>query len=133
MLTPVTSALLIVATVTVPTEPVAIKLSDDNGTTCDVNIVTGPTVPVPAIPVTATFGAVPIIVGSVTPPVAAIPVGVTSIPAPSLTVTEPTPPVAAIPVGGAYALIIILVPVPTVAVTDNPVTETLTPLKVTTV
>ena len=92
--------MLIVATVTVPTDAVAIKLSGETGTTCDVNTVTGPTVPVPATPVAATFGAVPIIVGSVTPPVAATPVGVTSIPTPSLIVTEPTPPVAAMPVGG---------------------------------
>ena len=100
--------------------PVPDKLSDETGTTCDVNAVTGPTVPVPAIPVAATFGAVPIILGSVTPPVAATPVGVTSTPTPSLTVTEPTPPVAAIPVGGTLTPIIILAPDPTDAVADSP-------------
>ena len=77
-----TGTLWNVLSVTVPTDAVANKLSPDTGTTCDVNTVTGPTVPVPAIPVTATFGAVPIILGSVTPPVAATPVGVTSIPTP---------------------------------------------------
>ena len=104
MLTPVTSALLTVVTDTVPTTPVPDKLSDETGTTCDVSTVSGPTVPVPAIPVAATFGAEPMILGSVTPPVAATPVGVTSTPTPSLIVTDPTPPVAAIPVGDITAV-----------------------------
>ena len=99
----------------------------NTGTLWKVLRVIVPTLAVAAIPVTAIFGAFPITVGTVTPPVAARPVGVTSTPTPSLIVTDPTPPVAAIPVGGAYAFITILVPVPTVAVTDNPVTETLTP------